>query len=211
MAEDLTLTGMIRSVVQSELRYLRHYIGQVSDNQDPNTKGRVRVKINDLGWDTDDKAPWCWPRQLHAMDVPKVDEWVEVYFINGDRTRAVYLGQASEILEQIPEGYSDPGKRVLFQDPDSGDSLQYDGSNFELDASEIHLNGTGKHLVNWEDLNTALSSFKTSVDTAISGAITGHTHVITTAPGTSAPGVGAAPATSLDISSSKTNTLKTDG
>lgn len=212
--EDPTLTGQLRRLIWEEMRFHMHYIGEVVDNQDPDTKGRVRVKIPDIGWDTNAKGQWCWPRQLHAMDVPKVGEWVEVYFIAGDRNRAVYMGQAVEITGQLPIAYSDPDKRLLFQDPDSGDNIQYDSQAEALlfTASEIHLNGDGKHLVTFEDLDTALSNFKTSISSSISGAITGHTHSgVTTGPGVSGPGTGVAPTITIDISASKTDTLKTDG
>lgn len=207
MAEENTLTGELRKIVREELRYLRHYIGQVVDNQDPSTKGRVRVKIADLGWDTNDKSPWCWPRQLHALDVPKVDEWVEVYFINGDRARAVYLGQASEILEQIPDGYTSPAKRVLFQDPDSGDKIEYDsqGQILDIDTNELHLNGNGKHLTIWEELDAAFN-------TALTGYIALLNISLATGANSGGPVVFATPPpSSVGLSSAKTQTIKTDG
>lgn len=205
--EDRTLTGQLRRLIWHEMRFHMRYIGEVVDDQDPKKKGRVRVTLKDIGWDSPDKAQWCWPRQIHAMDVPKVGEWVEVYFINGDRTRAAYIGLASEITDQIPKDYSDPKKRVLFQDPDNGDSVIYDienkklaatiGGDAKISAENIELNGNSKQFVTWEALNTALST--------LAATLTAHVHPSNGAP---SPGlIGLA----IDISDAKTTTIKTGG
>jgi len=85
------------------------------------------------------------------------------------------------------------------------------GGKIIVEGDTVELNGDDKKLVTYAELNTALNNFKSSIESAISGAITGHTHVITTAPGTSAPGVGSAPPVSLDISEAETTTIKTGG
>lgn len=77
---------------------------------------------------------------------------------------------------------------------------------------DINLNGDSKSFVTYGELNTALASFKSSIDAAIAGAITGHTHAgVYPGGSTTAPGVGSAPATNIDISSSETQTIKTGG
>lgn len=88
-------------------------------------------------------------------------------------------------------------------------SISVDGV-LNIDADELHFNGDSKNLVTHAELDSALQSFKGSIDIAIAGAITGHSHA-TAAPGTPSPGVGSAPATSLDISGAKASTLKTGG
>jgi len=81
--------GIIRWIIEQETVYLRHYIGQVFSNDDSEKKGRVLVNVPELGWFTQAEAAWCWPRQLHGLTVPIPGEWVEVYFINGNRNRPV--------------------------------------------------------------------------------------------------------------------------
>jgi len=129
---DRTLVRVIKNIVQEELRYFRHYDGEVVDNQDPVQKGRVRVKIAALGQDTNDKGIWARPRQLHALDVPKVGEILDVYFVEGDRTRLVYLANSAENQGNIPEAYTDPSIRILYQDPDTSDLIKYDVQNKKL-------------------------------------------------------------------------------
>ena len=88
----------------------------------------------------------------------------------------------------------------------------------DYDCTQINFNGDSKSFVTHTELNTALQSFKTSIETAISAgiasAIVGHAHAgVTTGPGTSAVGAGSGvvPPIVLDISSSQTTTVKTGG
>lgn len=139
--------AQIRRVVYTETVFLRHYLGQVVDNQDPNKKGRVKATVLDLGWDTADKVQWAWPRAGHKLDVPKVGEWVEVYFMMGDRNKLAYLPGASELEGSSPRSYSDPLGRVLFEDPTTGAQLFVDGKTGLFSAKN-----------NQQDLFTALDS-----------------------------------------------------
>ena len=132
---------MIKNIVQDELRYFRHYDGIVVDTDDPTTQGRVRVRINALGQFNASQGFWAKPRQLHALDVPIVGEVVEVYFIEGDRTKGVYLANSAESKGNIPVIYSDPAKHVLYQDPTTGDSMVYDhnAKTFTMLMNQITL------------------------------------------------------------------------
>ena len=161
---------MIQNIVIDELRYFRHYDGIVVDNQDPQTKGRVKVKITALGQFDNDQGIWVRPRQLHALDVPISGEIVEVYFIEGDRTRAVYLANSAENAGQIPTTYSDPSKHVLYQDPTTGDSMVYDDQAklFSLLMTAITLSKGDEAFVK----GTTFYSFMTSLMTWIGS----HTH-----------------------------------
>jgi len=135
--------AQIRRVVYNETVFLRHYFGQVVDNQDPNKKGRVKATILDLGWDTADKVQWAWPRAGHSLDVPAVGEWVEVYFMMGDRNKPAYLPGAAELTGNLPADYSSPDDPVLFQDPKTKEKIKYTRSSKTLDvtASKVNLSG----------------------------------------------------------------------
>lgn len=146
---------MVKNLIHEEMRFYRHYDGIVVDTADETTRGRVRVRIEDLGQFKNDQGIWAFPRQLHALDVPIVGEIVEVYFINGDRTRAVYLANSSERKDQIPAIYSDPSKHVLHQDPTTGDSLVYDDTSGNLD---LQLTGKLGISAGGKDLKTILNN-----------------------------------------------------
>jgi hypothetical protein len=152
--------AQIRRVGYNETVFLRHYFGKVVANQDPNKKGRVKATILDLGWDTADKVNWAWPRAGHRLDVPKVGEWVEVYFMMGDRNRPAYLSGAAELEGNVPGSYSDPLGRVLFEDPTTGAQLFADGKTgifsaknsqadlfTVLDSVDGHLEDLVNHLI----------------------------------------------------------------
>ena len=126
MDNSRTFTGLIREIVRTSVKYLRHYIGEVTDNKDEMNKGRVLIQIIELGWDSNDKGVWAVPRDKYSMIVPKVGDWVEVYFINGDPSIPVYLGMATEIKDMIPESYTgDVKESVLFESPDSVQKIIY--------------------------------------------------------------------------------------
>ena len=81
--------------------------------------------------------------------------------------------------------------------------------NFIVEATETNLCGNAKTMVTFSALDSALASFKDSVDASIAGAIVGHTHVASSLGAPTATGIGSAPATSLDISSSEAKKVKT--
>ncbi len=207
--DDRGLKGSIRRMIHQETTFLRHYPGEVSSLDDPLGRGRVLVKIYEIGWSTDENAAWCWPRDRHSMDVPKRGEWVEVYFLGGDPRRPVYMGQAAELPGSAPAAYGSPTDRVLFQDPDSGDYVKYDaqaqvlnakmGSNtLKVDSQNgtFEINGNSKVFVTGAELASALSSFVTALNSTLATKLDG----------------GGAPGTlSLDITSAKTTTVKTGG
>ena len=135
MDHTRTLRGAIAEVVREETRYLRHYWGQVVRNDDPVRRGRVKVTIPELGWNNDATAAWCFPRQMHALSVPKKDEYVEVYFMSGDPDRPVYLGLLSDFAGNIPPSYTNPTTHIVFEDPDEKTLVRWDGSKLDMGKS----------------------------------------------------------------------------
>lgn len=205
-----TLYGEIAEIVRVETRFLRHYWAEVVDTEDALSKGRVKVTIPTLGWDTPAKGAWCNPRDRHSMVVPKVGEYVEVYFLEGNENKPVYLGQVAEFEGQTPSKYTDPETVVLYENPVTGVSVLYKESegvadiSFEtvnVDSEALNLNGDSKAFVTYAELDTALQS--------LVSAINSHVHAgVQTGGGATAPPT--APM-SLDISASETQTVKTGG
>ena len=120
---------LVKEIVLQETIYLRHYVGKVVSNSDPLKEGRVKAQVPMLGWNTDAVAAWCRPRDKHSMVVPDVGEPVEVYFVDGDRSRPAYSGIACEMKDALPKDFDgEAATVVLFQDKANGDSIVYDGS-----------------------------------------------------------------------------------
>lgn len=124
--ERKDILELLRKIIAEETRYLRHYIAQVVDIEDPDSQGKVRATVPALGWDTDEVAPWIFPRAMNSLQTPKVGQWIEVYFLNGDRNKPVYVGQAVEMEDSSPTLYEgDTDNQVLFEDPDNGEGIRY--------------------------------------------------------------------------------------
>lgn len=140
------LVDIMQKIILQETIWLRHYIGKVVDINDPLKKARIKVIIYDLGFDTASIGFWCYPRNLNSITTPKINDWVEVYFLNGDRDRPVYMGKANEIKDMLPKNYDNkPKSNVIFEDVDNKIKIKFDGdtntmemgkSNFQKAARE---------------------------------------------------------------------------
>lgn len=173
------ILSLIRRLIHDETLYLRHWIGKVVDNKDELNLGRVKATVPEMGFLADADAIWCSPRQGYAIDPPAKDEWVEIYFIGGDSRRPVYLTGVGEIAGNTPAQYTDPEKKVLWQNPLTGAYVQYDEDAEEmslaLDKGELALTldkltigGGAESFVLGDTFESYLSSLKTWMDT--------HTH-----------------------------------
>ena len=116
----------IKKIIYEETAYLKHYVGQVVSSEDELKKGRVKVVIPFLGLEDEGVGLWCWPRQQHGLSVPAVDSDVEVYFMEGDSSKPVYLYPASERIDNNIEQYDgDINNHVIFESPVLRDYIKY--------------------------------------------------------------------------------------
>lgn len=126
MSQVRDLYEMIQDIIYEEVTYLRHYIGEVVNNIDPVKKGRVQITIPEIGLDNPSLAVWCFPRQGHGMSVPDIGKYAEVYFINGDRAKPVYLYPASEIINNIPTKFNGlPTTHIIHESPKSKSYIKH--------------------------------------------------------------------------------------
>lgn len=141
MARPETIYEIVAEIIREETKYLKHYFGRVINNFDDENKGRIKVMIYDLGWDTPDLACLANPRQMHGISVPAVGEWVEIYFINGDSGNPVYIGIAMELQGQLPTKYQF-GKHVIFEMPNKNEGITFDENmlKMEIDPTELDIN-----------------------------------------------------------------------
>ena len=201
--------GELLQVIADETRYMKEYEGKVLDTGDELNKGRVRIQIPELGWMLPTESPWVDPEYFgRGCIVPKVDDWVVVYFIAGNMTRPRYRSRTSAITGSTPGSYTGVEKNVLFDDGTT--VIVYDDESKELSITgpakilvtgdAIELNGDSKKFVTHAELSTELQAF---INTLML-----HVHT------SSAPGSPTTPPTSpitLDISNSATTTIKTGG
>ena len=124
---------------------------------------------------------------------------------NGVRENAVIIATKGEKKIELKEGES-----AVFNNGSAVVKLLADDT-IEVTGSKIQLNGDNKQLVTYAELDTSLKAFKASVDSAIAGAIVGHTHPVISLGAPTGAGLGVAPPTNIDISASKTVTVVTGG
>jgi hypothetical protein len=198
--------GEILQVISEETKYFKQYEGKILDIGDELNKGRVKISVPELGWFLPTESPWVDAEYFgRGCIVPKVDDWVVVYFIAGNVNRPRYRSRTSALTGSTPGSYTGVNKKVLFDD--SVTVIVYDDESKELSISgpakitikgdAIELNGNGKQFVTWSELNTAL--------TTLCGLLANHVHPSNGTPSPSLAGL------SCDISAAKTTTLKTGG
>jgi hypothetical protein len=212
---------MIREIVLEETKFLRHYFGKVVRTDDPENGGKIMVEIETLGWcPPNGIGAWCHPRQInHNLSLPSIGEMVEIYFMEGDLDKPVYLGTPLEIKSsdgssQVPAMLSTSDKHVIFQDPaKSGDYMIYDsskrvytisaaGNTIIIDSSsnQIQLNGSGQSLVTYDAMNQAIQLLISQLEL--------HTHVCS-APGS--PSLTMVPNPQIDMSAAKSQKVVIGG
>jgi len=184
MNDDIhDITGLLERIVRRETTFLRHYIAQIVQNEDPLKKGRVLVVIPELNILRESEGIWAYPRDKHSMSVPTIDSYVEVYFISGNRNRAVYLGSASESFESCKNYDGDAENHILFEDPKrSQQKIKYKNKSLDIGVDNIKLSGDQLEILSKQIkmlagteafvLGTALDSFLGSLMTWLSA----HTH-----------------------------------
>jgi len=191
---------IIEMVVET-LIYYRNYIGQVVDNKDNDGLGKILVIIPELGFDTFDRALTCSPSSTNNISIPAIDSWVRVGFINGDRTRPIYFGNAGEIQTpgNIPKSFDgDPDTHILFESPKN----ELDNIKFSKDKELVILEG--------EDFAVKFNELKAAFDQLVSDFNT-HIHATTAVVGGGgATGVisPTTPPSTADISDSKVERIK---
>lgn len=168
-----TLT-LIQKIIYKETVFLRHWMGQVVSVDDPMKRGRAKVSVPELGFMAGSEM-WASPRQGCSVVPPHEGDWVEVYFMGGDQRRPVYLTGLGEIKDQTPKSYSDPKKAILWENPKTGDYLQYDEEAKELIVSvsesisitkygKLTIGGGSESFTLGDTLSTFLSNLKTWLD-----------------------------------------------
>lgn len=194
MSTQRDLMTIIQRIVARETIFLRHYIGKVLNNDCSTTpgltgSGMIQVAIHDLGIDTPDNAFWCYPRDKNSLITPKLGSWVEVYFINGDRNRAVYMGKANEINNQIAQNYDGKSTtQLLFEDNRNQINIKFDELNnlLEIGKTDLQfaarlndetLSDSSTDSAFWTWLATTLITWANSHTHPVSGALAGPTAI----------------------------------
>ncbi len=207
MDNDYSLDSLIAQIVKEETVYDKSYQGKVLLNIDPlrPKSGRVFCLVPDLGWDTPLTGAWCYPRQLHAISVPKIGSLVEVSFLRGDREWPVYRCKAQESSDEIPSLYDGlPTTHVVFESPLMKQGIVVDdltGSVAILNKLLLKLGSktATSPVVKGDQLLTFLGTLVTTINALITK-YNAHTHPetgSTTGPTTNTASAATAPTSAL--------------
>ena len=127
------LYNLIKDMIVKETLWLRHYNGKVVSVTDPLNKGRVKVIIYELGYSVESNGFWCSPRFLNSLYIPKVNDWIDVGFINADKDKPVYYGKANEMDNQLPKNFDkDTKTQIIFESPNDVQNIRYNEDSDEL-------------------------------------------------------------------------------
>lgn len=122
-------------------QYYGKYRALVGDNADPESRGRIRVKVPSVlgtalsGW-AEPCLPYGGLKDVGFFSVPPVDAQVWVEFEEGNVSRPIWTGTAWQVSSDIPEdaGSKVPDLRVL--KTRSGHMLLFDDTD---DAEVVRL------------------------------------------------------------------------
>jgi uncharacterized protein involved in type VI secretion and phage assembly len=145
------------------------YRGIVTDNDDPNGLGRIRVKVQDvLG---DQESGWALPALPYAGDgvglylIPPVNAFVWVEFEHGDPDYPIWTGCFWLTSETVPEEASGPDIKLLktsiatitIDDSESDGSITIEttsGMKIVMNSEEIEIsNGDNKMTLSMESVS----------------------------------------------------------
>lgn len=167
MDNTRSLYGSIAEIVRLETRYLRHYYGKVVKNNDSLNLKRVLVTVDELGWNTEDIAVWCFPRQEHSLITPEIGDYVEVYFMGGDPNNAVYIGLSLEMQRNFPKNYSVPTDNIIFESPKKQNHIKHNDITGKMDIKCDLLALIDPNATEFAVLGTQLNLYLTTLITAI--------------------------------------------
>lgn len=145
---DLTgdLQQVLKQLVMQATRYLQHYDAQVINNLDPMNLGRVQCAVPALGLVTVQTALWAKPRFINQMIIPEKDQWVDLWFMQGDYSYPVYLAGNIINKDMVPKAYDGaPTTKLIFNSvKNNADSIIYNDMTKELTLAVEKLNITAK-------------------------------------------------------------------
>jgi uncharacterized protein involved in type VI secretion and phage assembly len=152
--------------------FLGKYRGLVSNNSDPQNRGRLRVKVPDVFGEKE--TGWALPCLPYAADqvgfysVPPVNASVWIEFENGDPDYPIWSGCFWE-EQKWPASLADPKNKVFKTEMCTITLANQDGSNGEItietkSGAKITLNESGIEITDGKNGSITLKSSQLSVN-----------------------------------------------
>lgn len=108
--------GAIQEVVRRMLVRFGTFEATVLTNDDKEKRGRIKVRIPEIGWNLPNESAWVEPEYSHGQVTPLMGNPVLVWFMNGDISRPIYRNRLGTLIKGKLNEYADPNTVVLFED-----------------------------------------------------------------------------------------------
>lgn len=139
----MTEFDSIQQVIAYTTRYMCTYLAKVVNDSDPEQKSRVLVIIPALGQMTPSEGVWAdVEKPICTNATPKVDDWLSVYFLDGNPSRPIVRGIVSTVKDNLPK--TQKGKQLLYKDEDTEILIEQGGKIFVNCNGDITIKGGGK-------------------------------------------------------------------
>lgn len=168
----------IARMVAELTRYQQTFLGKVLVELDPEGKGRVMIAIPSLGILNAKEGVWADVEQPIGVNVsPKKDDWVAVYFLDGDSAKPVVRGRVSIVKDNLPSNAQK--KQVFYEDKDT--TVYYDEAKKKLTVEtsyEVEVTAKAVTVTNDGDVSIDITGNATvTVDGDVSLEATGDTGI----------------------------------
>lgn len=179
----------LEEIINNITKYFRVFSGRVVDINDEFQKGRVKCLILELGWDTNDKAIWCYPNDKKSIITPKVGDWVRIQFMLGNINKPFYVGIMNEIDLMLPSNFDGQSTtHIIYESNENDTYIKYDSQkkefeikdsnsniitlkagNIDIKGTLINLLGASESFIKGDTICNAFTSLCTTIATATFG------------------------------------------
>lgn len=212
-------SDVTQQIIESYMLKIHTCIPGKIESYDPtlkkaSVKPLVKFKVNNelLSYPVIDNVPVIFPTTQNFRFVYPLNNGDGCIIFFSEQSLENWLSSSGEEVEpgdnrrySVSDAFCVPGLFPFGNVGKTGDTkdviLEIDNSNIIINGDTIELNGNTKRFVTYAELNTAIQTFITALNS--------HTHAVTTAPGTTGP--VNPPSLALDISTAETQTVKTGG
>ena len=144
---DHDLLDSFCELIDQRMIYLKHYMAEIAGFREfmlGKTKiTQVLAMIQEFGMVTPDLGIWCFPRNGRMDIKPRIGDFCEIYFMNGDSSRPVYLYPLTEVSNH---GFAEPTltKDIIYEEIDDKFRIEYDKIGNKLKIGKLAINGVAR-------------------------------------------------------------------
>jgi uncharacterized protein involved in type VI secretion and phage assembly len=172
----MSITGILEEGKRGQSRIYGVVVGIVTNNQDPDKLGRVKVKIPRLS--ADDESQWARVATLMAgknrgaFFLPEVDDEVLVAFEHGDMALPYVIGALWNGLDEPPETNDDGKNNIRVITSRSGSVIRLDDTDGDEKIEIIDKEKKNGITISTKDNTIRVKTEKDLVISAPNGKVT---------------------------------------